>query len=694
MTKASRLLIILITLIISAGLLTSVACASMYKAPKPKADLEVKTKGMVIEGAPFTLTVKAVDAEGNVVPDHDTSLILKVETGRLMHIVNNKKTPLGPVKFEKGKAEIKDVIILDGKRKNTIRAYTRSFSGTLNVRTIPGFLSILPPLLAIILALTMRQVIISLFCGIWLGAVFIYDFNPIMALMRTLDTILIKAVASEGHVSILAFDVILAGMVAIIARSGGSMGMVKVIRKWAKTAQTGQIATWAMGLLIFFDDYANTLIVGNSMRPLTDKLKISREKLSFLVDATAAPVTNIAIISTWIGFEIGVIGDSLRNIGIEREPYMVFVETIPYRFYPILMIVFVFMVGYLMRDFGPMLSAEVRTRETGEVLAPGAHPLSNIDERADEKKDVPERWFNAVVPIAAVICMTIFGLWYSGSQKILAEKGAEALANAKVYQILNNANSFRSLLWASFTGTLIIGIMVLVQRIMSLEEVLNTWVEGAKAIVPALIILVMAWAIGDICRELNTGSYVATIARGNLAPQLLPVVIFLLSAAISFATGTSWGTMSIVMPIAVYVGVYLPPSGMAQGLKESILLGSISGVLAGATFGDHCSPISDTTIMSSMASAADHIDHVRTQMPYALTVGAVCIFLGSVPTGYGLNPFISVALGAAALFLILRFIGKNPDEVAQTGALPLKEKDEHEKETRADSEEKETKEEG
>ncbi|MCD4782974.1 MAG: Na+/H+ antiporter NhaC family protein [Candidatus Eremiobacteraeota bacterium] len=578
--------------------------------------------------------------------------------------------------FKSGSLEIEKIFIKkSGKNILNIKADT-VYRGRINegeiiessivterekVSVIPGILSILPPLIAIGLALAFRQVIISLFCGIWLGATFIYGFNPFTAFFRTIDTIIIHSIADTDHVSIIVFSLFLGGMVAVLSKSGGTQGMVDIISKRAKTSRSGQIATWLMGLFIFFDDYANTLIVGNSMRPLTDKLKISREKLSFIVDSTAAPVTNIAVISTWIGFEISLIADGLKEIGVSKDAYLVFVETIPFRFYPVLTIIFVFLVAYMMRDFGPMLKAERRAFEKGEVLSPTAKPLATLDTSSIKiNESIPKRWYNAVVPIISVIIFTLGGLWWSGMRGLAASEGAAYLQSARPFEVLGAANSMSVLIWSSLGGSLVAILMVLVQRIMILEESIACWIEGVKSIIPAVIILTLAWGIGGICKDLHTAQYLRLIAEGNLPPQLLPMLIFVLSAATAFATGTSWGTMSIAMPIAIGLGYYLPPAAMPPEMRSSILLGSIAGVLAGATFGDHCSPISDTTIMSSMASGSDHIDHVRTQAPYALTVAAVGTFLGSIPSGYGLNPFISMVVCTAALFLILKLIGKNP----------------------------------
>lgn len=639
-------------------------------APGGPVNLEVKLKSNIISEVPFELKIEAVDQNGEIVREFNENISISLTSGEIYRKVEKKLVPLTEIpEFKDGVLDL-DKLVIKKSGKHSLIIQAGSLSKQKFVRVIPGILTILPPLLAIALALSLRQVIISLFCGIWLGAIFIYDYNPFTAFLRTLDTILIRSIADADHVSIIVFSLFLGGMVAVISRSGGTQGMVDIISRKAKTARSGQIATWAMGLFIFFDDYANTLLVGNSMRPLTDKLKISREKLSFIVDATAAPVTNVAIISTWIGFEIGVIGDGLKGIGAEAlkainiptDAYMVFVNTIPYRYYPILTVIFVFMVGCMMRDFGPMLKAEARARQTGQLLRPGANPLAALDTSSiDIDESIPKRWYNAVVPIVSVIAFTLIGLWYSGTQSILADKGEAYMQTVRSYEILGAANSMHVLLWSSLGGSLVAIVMVLIQKIMHLEEAISCWVEGTKSIMTAVIILCLAWGIGGICSQLNTAGYLALLAEGNIPVQLLPFLIFVLSAITAFATGTSWGTMSIAMPIAIHIGYYLPPESLGVTARASILLGSIAGVLAGATFGDHCSPISDTTIMSSMASGSDHIDHVRTQAPYALMVAAVGAVLGSIPAGYGLDPFISMFICIGAMFLILRFLGKNPE---------------------------------
>jgi len=760
-------------------------------------NLSIEIKENIMSGVHYDMELKALDEDGNPIENYDKPVNLSLQNGKIYRKVLEdgaevEKEITQVSGFKDGTLKLKKVYFRQT-GKNIIKAESTDGAATKNIRVIPGILAILPPLLAIGLALAFKQVIISLFCGIWLGAVFVYDYNPFTAFLRTMDTYIIRAIAYPDHVSIIVFSLFLGGMVAIIGKSGGSQGMVNIIARRAKTARSGQIATWLMGLFIFFDDYANTLIVGNSMRPLTDKLRISREKLSFIVDATAAPVTNIAIISTWIGFEIGVIGDNLKDIGpdvlarlgVSGDAYIVFVQTIPFRFYPVLAILFVFLVGFMLRDFGPMFHAEKRAAETGQVLSPTARPLSTLDTSSIEvHESIPKRWYNAVVPIVSVIVFTLVGLWFSGREALIEKHGraylkgdpklttgnvmdtnmiltglkeksrpgtmrlwgcldpdskrlinewefgneldkkslntliaglngvlkkkdfydasdftrlkiplrGQRLMNkglnnlseietkrlnrillesifpleikkmkpVKIYEILGAANSLQALIWASLLGSLVAIGMVLGQRIMDVDQSIACWIEGTKSIVPAIIILTLAWGIGDICKSLDTAGFLSLLASGRIAPQLLPFLIFVLSAVTAFATGTSWGTMSIIMPIAIHIGYSLPPDTMGNAMKGSILLGSIAGVLAGATFGDHCSPISDTTIMSSMASGADHIDHVRTQAPYALTVAAVGALLGSIPSGYGLNPWLSMILCTAVLFLILKVFGKNP----------------------------------
>jgi len=512
-----------------------------------------------------------------------------------------------------------------------------------------SWISVLPPLLAIGLAIAFRQVIVALLAGVWLGALFLSGYNPALALVKTVDTYALGALADADHASVVIFSLMLGGMVGVIGRCGGAQGLADRVTRFATTSRRGQVSTWAMGLLIFFDDFANALLVGSTMRPITDRLKISREKLAFIVDATAAPVASLAIISSWIGVEIGYIADQYQALGIEGDAYWVFIKTIPYRFYPVLMLLFGILIAYSRRDFGPMRKAETRAAAEGKLMRDGAQPAASFDDPAvTPKEDKPARWFNALVPIGVVIVTIAVGMYISGSQNVHAAGDEPNLRN-----IFAAANSYRALLWASLLGGIVAIALAVAQRILSLAEAMGAWLAGVKSMVLAMIILVLAWSLGAVCKEMHTADFLIGAIGDWLHPGLLPGLVFVISAVVSFATGTSWGTMGILFPLVVPLA-----HGMAPG-NETIMLGTLSSIQAGSVFGDHCSPISDTTIMSSMAASCDHIDHVRTQLPYALTVGGVGLVAGDLACGLGLwNVWVGLAIGAALIACVVFFLGK------------------------------------
>jgi Na+/H+ antiporter NhaC len=532
----------------------------------------------------------------------------------------------------------------------------------------PGWLSLLPPLVAIALALVTREVILSLFAGIWLGALLLVGFNPVTATMLSLEDFILEPLTDGDHMAIILFSLMLGGMVGVVSRSGGAQGIVEVLRPFATTRRRGQFFAWLSGLIIFFDDYANTLIRGNTMRPMTDELRISREKLAYIVDSVAAPIAVIAPISTWVGFEISRIGDSLAATAEQvsdpaiqaqlaagaANPFNVFLHSIPYLFYPIFAMALVLLIALTGREFGPMRKAEQRAASGGGVYRPGATLAADVESALGQPDEhTPRRWYNALIPIVVVVLVALIALYHTGTEALDGQE-------LNVRNIIGEADPFRSLLWASFAGGLVAMALAVAQRILTVKEALEAWVGGMRAMLLAVIILVLAWGLGAATGALGTGPYLAALLGETLPLAALPALVFVVAAATAFATGTSWGTMAILFPVVVPLAVAMGAGvGFAGGEEYTILLGAISSIMAGAVFGDHASPISDTTVISSMASACDHIDHVRTQLPYALLAAGVALLVGDLPTAlWGVHPGISIVAGLVVIYLLLRLIGR------------------------------------
>ncbi|MDP6400216.1 MAG: Na+/H+ antiporter NhaC family protein [Candidatus Marinimicrobia bacterium] len=510
-------------------------------------------------------------------------------------------------------------------------------------------LSILPPLFAILLALVTHEAHLSLFIGIWLGSTMVVQ-HPISGLTYALDTYMVQTVTDHGHASILIFTMVFGGLIGVISANGGMAGAVHAAARYATSNRRSQLATVLMGFVIFFDDYANTLLVGNMMRPFTDRVKISREKLSYLVDSTAAPVASLAIISSWSVFQMSLLESPFEQFGISVNPYFTFIQSIPFSFYCILTLVFILINVMLKREYGPMHAAENRAISTGKVLADNAKPL--LDPSLMQGKNItPSHWSNAFIPIGVVVAVTIGGLIITGLKSVTME-------NPSLRDIIGAADPYASLIWGScFSSITAIGISV-GKGVLNLEKALESWVNGVRSMVMACIILVLAWTIGSVCKDLHTAEYLVSISSNVLTPNMLPFITFGTAAAISFSTGSSWATMSILIPVVVPMALHLMTLDPNAVVESPVFLATFASVLSGSVFGDHCSPISDTTILSSTASASDHIDHVKTQMPYALTVGVLAMTLGCLGVGFGVPVSVILITGSVILFVIIRYVGQ------------------------------------
>ncbi len=632
-------------------LLLAAAALALAAAPAARAatpvEIELAARGAALTGAPLARRVALAG------PDAGERLPVAVfADGRLVTTLE-----LAP-----GEHEIEVEAGLAAGR-HRIAAEAGGVRAELGLSVLPGWLSVVPPLVAILLALAFKDVLVALALGVFSGALFLHGWNPFVAFARTIDSFIVPALADGSHAAILIFSTLLGGMVGVISRSGGTHGIVDALTPYATSARRGQVATWLMGVLIFFDDYANTLIVGSTMRPVTDRLRISREKLAYIVDSTAAPVASVVPISTWIGYEIGLIGDAFTGLDLAFNPFTAFVGSILFRFYPIFALVLGFTIAFSCRDFGPMLKAELRASNTGKLVGDDDVPLADYDSpETAPKAGKPRRALNALVPIATVIGVTLAGLWITGAGAVARSDYPSTLR--WVQEVFSAADSYKALLWASLAGLTAAMALALAQRILTVREATGAMVGGFKSMLLALATLLLAWSIGAVCGELHTAEYLVGATRGALSVHWLPVLTFVLSAAISFATGTSWGTMAILMPLVIPISHHLSLAGglaVDDRLYYLLLLGTISSVLAGSVWGDHCSPISDTTILSSMASGCDHIAHVRTQLPYALGIGVLGMAIGDVPTAFGLSPWISLAAGSAVIVAGVLWLGKRSD---------------------------------
>ena len=520
---------------------------------------------------------------------------------------------------------------------------------------MPLWMSILPPLVAIVMALLIKEVISSLFVGVLTGTFLMALYagqSPASALggglLRVVDTYVVGSLNDFDHVQIIVFTLIIGGMVRVITANGGMQGVVNWLSRKAKGPRSGQLMTFLMDLCIFFDDYSNTLVVGNTMRPIADKLRVSREKLAYIVDSTSAPVVAVAFVTTWIGAELSYIQDGISAIGLEASAYSVFFHSLAYSFYPFLTLGFVLMVIFSGRDFGPMLKAERKARIT--------HP---IDAEMLENETKPAHIIDALVPLAVLIFGTIIGLFVTGYDATVWSDGSLGFF-PKLSATIGAANSYKALLWASVLSLLTAIVMTLLRGKMEFGKVMEEVVEGFKSMFNAVLILTMAWSIALVTKDMHTAEFVSQLLlQWSLSPALVSVLTFVLAALIGFSTGTSWGTMAILYPLILPASWLLcQEQGLSVEATMPLFYNVVASVLAGAVMGDHCSPISDTTIMSSLASSCNHLQHVSTQMPYALTVGATALLVGVLPTALGLPSWAAFLMGFAILWLIVRLVGK------------------------------------
>ena len=551
-----------------------------------------------------------------------------------------------------------------------------------------GVWTLIPPLLALLLAFLTRNVILSLFLGVlsgaWMIALVSGDLlGSISGAFFSSTDYFVGTLADRWDAGIIMQVLVIGALIALITRMGGMRAIADLVVKVAKGPRSAQITMWISSWVIFFDDYANALIIGPIMRPLCDKYRISREKLAYIVDSTAAPVAGIMLISTWIGTELVNINEGLAIAGITGvSAYGIFIDTIPYRFYNIMALFFVFATAFLLRDFGPMLKAEMRARTTGETINPGSEVMDTekvVDEEKEEikedygilkssKKVTPPNIWNAIIPVAVLIISAVILFYTNGAACVMDGGGfvtPEEFAQLSFFESVREAYSASDasivLFQAGLLACIVALIMGFVERIFTIKDGIETWAHGMKSMLFVCIVLILAWSIGSVIGDLGTAHFLVDNLSDALPAFIVPALIFVIAAVVSFATGTAYGTMAILLPLciplaAAIVGI----TGMeitSAGSEYAYILMCSSAVLTGAIFGDHSSPISDTSILSSMGAGCSLIDHVMTQIVYAVTVGVVVI-AGYILVGLGLNVWITLLIMAAILVLVLLFAGK------------------------------------
>jgi Na+/H+ antiporter NhaC len=574
-----------------------------------------------------------------------------------------------------------------------------------------GWWSLMPPVVAIALAIVTRHAAASLLAGLFCGALLTERGNVFLAVYDLLEVHLWPTLADHGKLRVFSFTLLMGALIGVLSRSGSMLGFVQLISPLARTRRGGQLTTWGLGLAIFFDDYANTMLLGGTLRPLCDRLRISREKLAYLVDSTAAPVAGISILSTWVAVELEYLQEGIDAIGAASglSAFDLFVTTIPYRFYVLGALALVPIIALTGRDFGPMLAAERRAArdrigvegiaESGGPPAAAREESSEFENRApagDEATPAMAHWGTAVLSILVTLGVVV-ALLYATGREALVSAGKP---NPSLRAILGAAQSSLSLQYGALAGLLLASVLCIAQRLLSVPATLRAAERGARVVLPAIFILWTASALSRMTssksvegersvnaagvetfehqrHRLYTAEFLTDLlqsggpeagksARSETTLRLLPTIVFLLAAAMSFCTGTSYGTMGILTPLAVSLtSALIVAQGATLSPSDPLLLATVGSVLAGAVFGDHCSPISDTTILSAQSCQCDLVAHTVTQLPYALVVAGVAVALGTLPAGFGFSLPVVLALQLVALVLIVLWFGRTVDNPSE-----------------------------
>ncbi|HUE13207.1 MAG TPA: Na+/H+ antiporter NhaC family protein [Planctomycetaceae bacterium] len=641
----------------------------------------IEVPSNVLTGVPVRkIVIRAFDANGK--PDasyNDQPLI----TGIRLAVPQTDDAKLGP--FHDGVLELStdlhagrkvyisdpQIVVDAGDRRSARLDVTRTFR----------WLALAPAVVAFLLCLWPRNFVLAMFVAVLCGTAILDHGNLFHAFVQTIDSfVLVDASATAGastfHITTLTVMLFFGSLFSVLTASGGLAGLTDRLGRRAKTREGGQLLALLFGFGAFFDDYAHALIVGKTLRPLSDRLKISREKFAFLVDTTCAPVTALAIVSTWLAAERGTIRETFASLGSGGGATATLLASLPYCFYPILMLIFAALAIFLGHDFGPMFRAEWRAATQHQLSRPDVFDPQVLPAADNESHEGRKLARNAWIPISLFIGLVAVGVWWTGTEELasLASNAAPTAAaqpaeSSSWLDVLEHAKAQRVLLFSVFIASAAAVALGVWSRTLTLQQGLSAWVSGLQRMVPAALILLLSWSFQRICDadHLNTAGFLTEIGQPRVTVEWVPLVAFLAVGLTSFIVGSSWAALPLALPLFISVTHALLVDLNEASATHPLLLATIGAVISGTVFGHHCSPISETTVLSSASTSCSHLDHVFTQLPYAITVASVVALFGYLPVAYGHSPVVLLPVATIVLLLILQFGGR-PAVQASEGA--------------------------
>lgn len=550
--------------------------------------------------------------------------------------------------------------------KSALNATDNLAEQKATIHGLPGWATLFPIIILLLVSLFSGQALVALFVGIFLGSMFVNGFNPLTGFMRMIDYYIIHALGDLDHAKVIMFTFYLSGMVALLQKSGGAGALAQLLGKLATTRLRALWSVYLAGWLIFLDDLASCLIVGGNLYTVTDQYMISREKVAWLVHLTSAPLTSLAPVSSWIGFQLGLLGTQLKATEVDQQPFIFFLNTLPSRYFPLLALALAFVLLVFNRDFGSILRAERRAINLKQLVPPEDVQGSGNEEIdfLEPDEETPKRWYNAGIPILITVAITIISLMLTGYYVLVEKAESDPTVEFTAATIAGSGDSYNALLYGSFVGCLVAMAMYRLQGIMTFNFIMDVFMYGLKDMVSTMLILVCAWGIGLVFVDLKVPVFLSSVLKKSIPPGLVPFLTYVLSCVISFVTGTSWGTMTILLPLVMPLAKSIDPN-----METNIYTLSAAAVFSGAIFGDLCSPLAATTILTTLSLKISVKTHVNSQLAY----GIVCIFIGGLvghlPVGFGVYAdWVGLLIGIGVIVVFV-FIFAVPTESNQMGRL-------------------------